>query len=256
MLLFYAQNARTSRGDRTGNRQGASTGETPLAGVRKGDGSAERVGIVNDFHNLSPTRTVSVATLMAHACGEDATPPFGLSAAQKTALQTGAAELDVANAALVSAKCAYRAAVLDRNAKRKSCVRAMASVARTLFASGATPGQIAAFGLSPHSKERTKGVPTTPASLLAQALPNGAVRLTWNRNGNPRGAMFQIEAQQGDDSWAIVGFVTACKAVVYDPKLGARTRFRVRASKCGQVSPPTPEATIYADPATFLRLAS
>lgn len=226
--------------------------------MRKRTRNAEtRAVSANDYYKFSATRLVVFSNNMVAAFGSSTTPPFGLTVLQKTTLQTNAADLAAANAAVEAAKTAYDAAVRDREAKKRATITSVNSISRTLFGSSATAAQISAFGLSPHAKEKSKIVPMTPATITAQILPDGGVRLNWSRSGNAREITFQVETRRGDGDWTFLCNATACRMVVSDCTPGMPTRFRVRASRGAVVSTPSPEANVYpVAAAPALRLAA
>lgn len=207
----------------------------------------------NDIQSLPP---LALAAFNQHL-GAKINELYNVPKTQTDKLDSTTALLVVANQRVDDAKSAYRAAIRDREAAKRTAADAAAQVAKTVYAVPTnTPGMIAAVGLSPRSTSRAKIVPTVPQRLTATPNTDGSVRLEWDRNGNGTGVNFLVETRLLGAEWTFLGDTTATKTLLAGYAPGAPVAFRVVASKNGTQSAPSSEATIYAAEASGLRLAA
>ncbi len=158
-----------------------------------------------------------------------------------------------------AAKAAYHEAVTLRDAVHTACTDAMASAARTAYATPTvTDAMINALGLSPRSTSKVKVRPIAPAKLTAAILPTTEISLSWSRSGNPQGTTFAVETQSATGAWTTAGITTKAKLVLSGVTAGTPTNFRVTAVKDDVASAASPVATAYpsANAAPALRLAA
>ncbi len=85
-----------------------------------------------------------------------------------------------------------------------------------------------------------------PTRLVATGDASGTNRLTWERNGNPQGTQFVVEAKIGKaDAWTLVDVVNATRYSHLGLAPGTPIRYRVRARRRGVASEPSNEASVY-----------
>ncbi len=113
---------------------------------------------------------------------------------------------------------------------------------RVAAASSANDGLKAEAGVT-IPKPRVLSAPIVPTTMLAQAVANGTVNLSWDRAGNTRTTKFVVEKRVGTE-WVLVDIVTATSLTV-PAKIGERAAFRVSARNGQGTSMPSNEAVIY-----------
>lgn len=212
----------------------------------------------NEIQSLSPDALVHLADRMIVAIDAATPAAYGITTGQVGFLGAQRDALETANQAATNAKAAARAAIQDRDAKGASCTTVVATIANIVYANPAvTPAMIADLGLSPRSTTRTRVVPVTPLRLTAIPQPTGAILVEWDRNGNPSGVNFVVEAQVGGGDWRFVQDTTATRLLLSGYAPGMPVSFRVSASKNKTTSDPSSVATLYpASSVPALRLAA
>ena len=212
----------------------------------------------NNIQNLVPAEAVLLANRIVAACGPGPTNTYGIVQADLTQLAANATALTTTGNAVEDALATYRAAVATRNGQLRLTRYILGNVARQVYANSAlTPAKIQTLGLSPRSKSRTKTVPVTPDGLVAEPQANGTMKLSWNRSGNPSGAMFVVEARTEGGDWAPVANTSASRTVLGDLLPGGPIQLRVYAMKNDEVSLPSPLLVLYASATTPpLRIAA
>lgn len=90
--------------------------------------------------------------------------------------------------------------------------------------------------------------PVTPIDLLANPNANGTNKLSWDRNGNPQGTIFIIEAQEKPGMpWVLVGTTTKSTFDHTKQTPGKTQYYRIRAQRTDVTSEPSNEAVVYAE---------
>lgn len=175
----------------------------------------------------------------------------------KVALGIGTTQLAEIGAAandfstkLTDADAAKSAAAGAVDAKKKQR-QTSTSVVRTYAQQfknnpAATPAILSALGITPGT---TSGGSLAPATdLTATAFTNGTANLSWKRNGNPRSAVFVIEAQIGGSSaWTWVGNTSKTRFVDGGATVGLPKLYRIRTQNAGATSAPSNTASIYSE---------
>lgn len=89
--------------------------------------------------------------------------------------------------------------------------------------------------------------PIAPKDLLANPNANGTNKLSWDRNGNPQGTIFIIEAQEQPGlPWTFVGTTTKSVYEHTNQTPGKTLYYRVRAQRTDVTSEPSNDAVVYA----------
>jgi hypothetical protein len=166
---------------------------------------------------------------------------LGLTPANLTEINNAVNGLVNGQSAMAAAKAAYRGSVTVRNARTESLRAVVSKWAKTFDANEAiSDGLLEQLGLPPHNPTQTSARPTEPTGVTATADTNGKVNLKWRRAGNPSRTVFLIQVQHAAGGlWTQVGGVTVTKFVYMAPQVGARTAFRVVASRNGLHSTPS-----------------
>ena len=200
----------------------------------------------NSISTLPVAETVLLANRIVAACGPGPTNTYGIAQSDVTQLGTNAAALTTAGSAVEDALATYHAAVAARNTKLKTIRYILSSVSRQAYANPVVNREkIVALGLSPRSKNRAKAVPQTPYGLAAEPDANGAMKLSWNRAGNPAGVMFVVEARVANGTWTPVANTSATRTTLNDLLPGGPIEFRVMALKNDAASLPSPLLTLF-----------
>ena len=89
--------------------------------------------------------------------------------------------------------------------------------------------------------------PIAPKDLLANPNANGTNKLSWDRNSNPQGTIFLIEAQEKPGMpWVLVGTTTKSAFEHTKQTPGKSQYYRVRAQRTDVTSESSNEAVVYA----------
>lgn len=198
----------------------------------------------NNFKTLSQAATVTLATklsaaLTANPTSYGLTGPDALNLAGKLTAYTAA--ISTAN----SATAAARAAIQAKETAKANLVNLIAVDAKIIYAFPAiTNALLAAAGLAIPAVPGTV-TPQVPTNLVATPSPDGNVRLTWNRSGNPYGVTFAIETKTEGGTYSIIAVTDAAKLTLAGFTPGVAAWFRVFAVNRGISSAPSLEVSIY-----------
>ena len=109
-----------------------------------------------------------------------------------------------------------------------------------------TDSAIMSLSLSPRSTTRTPVVPQKPTDFAVIPFADGDVTFKWAKNGNPYGVVYIIETASADAAeWSVVETTTKTRITLGGFTAGVPRWFRVRATKNGLSSLPTPMEGIY-----------
>ncbi|MEQ1822071.1 MAG: fibronectin type III domain-containing protein [Fimbriimonadaceae bacterium] len=213
----------------------------------------------NSFHGTPIPNLVTLASQLITTIGVSPST-FGATAAQVTSITAARDALSTAAAAKANAYLAAKAATQGQDTAKDALIDQITVLAKQVYAKGGlTPQQIQSTGLAVHDTSPTKITPLVPTNLVAQAFANGDVNLSWDRNGNPYGVTFFIEASVDGNTWTQV-FSTKRKSVkLANFAPGVPTNFRLYAWSNNESSSYSTTAWIYnseSSPSASLRLAA
>jgi len=173
--------------------------------------------------------------------------PYGLSAAQTTALATANTALAAAITAKQAARDASKAATQAAKAARQDLLSALSSIGGTIYNNPSlTSAQIAAAGYAVHDDSRTSHSPIQPIGLTATPNSYGTVTFTFEANGNVYPTTYIIEGRGSlEAEWATVTTTTRRRLSVSGFAVGETHWFRVRASRNDVTSIPSNVAAIW-----------
>ncbi len=171
---------------------------------------------------------------------------YGITPALLTNLAAANTALDTAISDASAAEAAFHAAVAEKNTAMQDVINGLSAISPGIYNNTAlTDGQIAATGFQPRDHERTPVVPQTPTDLIANAFANGTVNLSWNRNGNPYGVIFVIEASFDGSAWVQVGSTKTRSTTLSGFQPGTTRWFRIRSTTKSQQSANSTSVAIY-----------
>lgn len=184
------------------------------------------------------------ATFVANATANKAT--LGVTPEQLEAMTTIFDAYSASLTAANDAKAAARAAVSAKNAAKSAAHDEVMNWAKVWRADASIPDSILAdLLLPPHVTPGTKTAPSTPTNFTFTITPEGVVQLSWKRNGNRSGTVFNIEgSSDGTSGWTVVGTTTKAKiALAGSP--GTTWYLRVVAIRAGQSATPTNPVVVW-----------
>lgn len=171
---------------------------------------------------------------------------YGVSTTQATNLDGDNTNFGTSLTNVTAKKAAAKAAVQGKDAYRAELLDSISVIANVIYNNPAvTDEMIAALGLQPRAKTKSKITPKTPGTLTASPYPDGNVFLKWGRGDNPYGVIYVVETSTDGSTWTQIGSATATKLTVSGYAPGVGTWFRVRATRNGLSSPASNLAPIY-----------
>lgn len=134
-------------------------------------------------------------------------------------------------------RAAYHASVTAKDESAADLRKELGRLSKTWRAKDTIDDSLLAeLRVAPHETPPTFTAVTTPRALVFRADAQGNIRLKWDRNGNTRGTIFQIEASYDRTrTWQIVRTTTASKATLHS-NVGEQVLYRVAAVRGGVTS--------------------
>ncbi|HZH97594.1 MAG TPA: fibronectin type III domain-containing protein [Fimbriimonadaceae bacterium] len=212
----------------------------------------------NDFQKKKDLVLNETASVAVDVIGS-APSSYGISAAMAVSLGNAATEFNDALADHFSAIAASKSATSLKNQKRENLVKVLSEVGAIIYRTpSVTDDMILRAGYAVHDTHASPGTVDKPLSLQANPSADGSVKLTWNRNGNKGGTIFNVEYKTENGQWAFLASTTKAKITVTGFTPGIATWFRVRASRDTSYSLPSNEAPIYhaSSPPSQLQVAA
>lgn len=166
---------------------------------------------------------------------------LGLATTDITTLTTKKTDFATGLNTAIAKHAESKAATDAKNLKRSSLATQLRALARQIQAKpGVTDAVKIQLGLKPSSPIPAPTGPFTPTDLTYEIISETTILLKWNRNGNPQGMNFVIEASPlPDKDYKMIDFTTkAFLEVTYRDPSG-KTYFRVRAKKGEEASEPS-----------------
>lgn len=182
---------------------------------------------------------------------------LNLSSEQTDALEELA---EIYNEALVNwtaKQMAAKGATAVKHTAQQNAEELFRPIARIISANSEIPTELKAkLGLKVTPSPSGPVVPVE--NLAASAYGNGVHKLVWNRNGNSRNTIFQVQAKVGlDGPWTIVGTTNRIRFEHRDQTPGIPTFYRIVSQRAGRLSSPSNEAAVYGNQESrSLRLAA
>ncbi len=173
--------------------------------------------------------------------------PYGLSAAQTTALAAANNALGTAITAKQAARDASKAATQQANEARQLLLSALGSIGATIYNNPTlNSAQIAAAGYAVHDDSITKHAPTQPVGLSVTPDAYGTVLVTFEANGNVYPTIYIVEGRGSEaEEWSTIITSTRRRVSVSGFAVGETYWFRVRASRNEITSIPSNVAAIW-----------
>ncbi|HRI42571.1 MAG TPA: fibronectin type III domain-containing protein [Fimbriimonadaceae bacterium] len=172
--------------------------------------------------------------------------PLGLTGPMVAEIEGAATNFSAELAASTAAKAARAAAVQSKSTQKTTSKAIVSKYAKIFRANSAVSDELLAqLMLPPHSTPGSESSPTTPLDLTASANGEGVTTLKWNRNGNIRGTIFQIEKRTSPSgAWSILDTTTR-RTFVTASAPGQYVAYRVRATRSGQSSAPSTPVVLW-----------
>ena len=215
-----------------------------VGGVRRENWPVNNTGM----SDIIPTKIGEQAPFFINLASVASTygAALNLTAAEITALSTGASQFSAAAKETAAAYDAYRAALQVREKNFKVIAGLVRGYNREWQNTGVPKSIIAELGLPVHDSNPSFSTPTTPQSLSATALTTGEVKLKWKRNGNIAGTQFVVETSSDAVTWTFETVCTSSKVTLTGYTPGTPAYFRVYAKRRTEVSAPSTTAVVYA----------
>jgi len=137
-----------------------------------------------------------------------------------------------------SKKAALASAVASKNATKESVIQKVRAVVNKIQANPAvTPAMKSQLGISTREGGQYPQNPIAPTHLVANLLPDGRIKLNWNRNGNAPTALFIIEYRlMPAGNWTLLDFVSKTSYIHAGYPVGTIIEYVVKARKTTKTS--------------------
>lgn len=199
----------------------------------------------NSYNTASIPSLVTLVNQILAAMSPSPTT-YGATATQMTSLTTALDNLTTAASNKDSAYAAALAATQGQDTAKQAVIDQVQVLASQMYAKTTlTNEQIQATGLAVHDDVKSHVTPQQPTGLEAFAYADSTVFLKWNRNGNPYGIQFVVEAQVDGGAWTQVYSTKKKSARFGGFTPGVLTFFRVTAWNNDEASFPSLTASIY-----------
>lgn len=177
-------------------------------------------------------------------------PALGLVAADLTGITADKTSLDTSITNNKAKQAEAKAAADSKKTSRKKFETTARLLVRKIQANPSITSDLKKkLGITAKDTNPTPINPIAPKDLLANPNANGTNKLSWDRNGNPQGTIFIIEAQeQPGMPWAFVGTTTKSVYEHTNQTPGKTLYYRVRAQRTDVTSEPSNDAVVYANP--------
>lgn len=208
--------------------------------------------MANSFRSLSDQALNTFASQF-YTVLNGAAATYSLSPGDLSAIQAAMTGMSTAVTDQTAKEALFRAAVQTKKTNREILLDIVSMYAKKFYANTAIDNtELAAIGLSPRDTERTPVIPQTPQALVATPRVDGSVKLAWQRNGNPYGVTFVVEARAGGEGdWNSVKLTNRSSVVLQNYTPGAFVEFRVFATKGNLQSTASNVAVIYGEGGTL-----
>ncbi|MEQ1932781.1 MAG: fibronectin type III domain-containing protein [Fimbriimonadaceae bacterium] len=211
----------------------------------------------NTFNKSNPN---DLKTLAAQVISTMTLSPttWGATATQITNLGTKNATLGTTITNAEATRVAAKTATQAQTAAVDAVVADLMVIARQMYAkAGLTSEQIQATGLAVHDASKSVVTPLQVSNFTATPFADGQVEFAWNRNGNPYGVQFFIEASVDGGAWTQVYATKRKKLKLQGFTPGVPVIFRVVTANRNELSAPSLTASIYEEAAPAgLRIAA
>ena len=202
-----------------------------------------------------PDRDLDAMAITASEVLGSAPSAYSLTAAQVLSLSNASTAFSEALAENEAAQGAAKAATAFKNEKREALVSVLSELGAIMYRSpSVTDDMLLRAQYAVHDDHKSAPSVDKPLSLLAKPDADGSVKLTWSRNGNKQGTIFNIECKGEEGDWMHLATTTKAKITVTGFTPGITKWFRVRATRDGLYSLPSNEEPIYHSPTQPVQL--
>lgn len=172
---------------------------------------------------------------------------LGLVAADLTNVSADKSNLDASISNNKTKMAEAKAATENKRNVRKKFEADARIVVRKIQANPAVPSDLKAkLGITVKDSHPSPLNPISPKDAMVNPNVNGINKITWDRNTNPQGTIFIIEAQEKPgDPWLQIG-TTSKSYFEHLYQLPGKTKYyRVRAQRNDTTSEPSNETVVY-----------
>lgn len=175
-------------------------------------------------------------------------PALGLVAADLTGITADKTSLDTSITNNKAKQAEAKAAADSKKSSRKKFETTARLLVRKIQANPSVTSDLKKkLGITAKDTNPTPINPIAPKDLLANPNANGTNKLSWDRNGNPQGTIFIIEAQEKPGmTWTLIGTTTKSVYEHTNQIPGKTLYYRVRAQRTDITSEPSNDAVVYA----------
>ena len=235
----------------------AENGDFGYAALRNGVGRADDEGVSNDFRAKSLQSLVDIVGLVV----KNVMPGdvYGLSGAEIARIGAKGAALAQAGERHTRAVAEANAALAARDAALRATVAILqATAARIEAGTEAKDGDLARIGFAPRrGRPARPHAPVAVTNLVATPDAFGGVRLTWDKEGNPRTAAYLVECRGAEGGWQFLKSTPRKSLRTEGFAPGVTAWFRVTATTATRRALPCAPVAVYGTPAAApRRLAS
>ena len=191
--------------------------------------------------------TVWLANFVTVANANMAT--LGLVAADLTPVTTLQPNYSTQLNDVESKKATLASAVASKDATKGSVIQKLRAVVNKIQANPAvTPAMKSQLGISTREGGQYPQNPIAPTRLVANLLPDGRIKLHWDRNGNAPNVLFIIEYRlMPAGNWTLLDFVTKTSYIHAGYPIGTTIEYLVKARKTNKTSSQSNIAIVDAD---------
>ncbi len=211
----------------------------------------------NVYSALNPSDLKTLAQQVINQVGVSPTV-WGATATQISNLSAKNTTLGTTVTNAETTRVAAKTATQAQTAAVAAVVADLMVIARQIYAkAGLTSEQIQSTGLAVHDATKSVITPLQVSNFTATPFADGQVEFAWNRNGNPYGVQFFIEASVDGGAWGQVFATKRRKVKLQGFTPGVPAMFRVVSANRNEVSAPSLTASIYEEAApSGLRIAA
>ncbi len=170
---------------------------------------------------------------------------LGVDAGELELIQDGITDFQNSVDALATAKAAYEAAVINKEAARASLIDTMRPFVGTWQSATNIPAEVyELLDIPEKAKPGPRTGPSIPQNLVAMPTGVTGVNFIWESNGNTGAVTYTIQQLNGT-TWTNIWSGTRKRVTITGFAPGTQTFFRVVAIRNNQTSEPSNTAVIY-----------
>ena len=197
----------------------------------------------NRFQSLSAEDALLAAKTVTSKI-VDAPNVWGISETQLSVLTDGFADLQAKVAAQNLAQVAAKAPTVAKATARERLIAGLVAASKSAYATpDVTDVMLTQIGFAPRQRGGTRPLALlAPTRVMASALPEGLVKLRWDRNWSVQGTIFTVETSANGLDFTLLKATTRASLRLE----GVAAWFRIRASRGNLTSPPSALVHVYA----------